>query len=442
MSQLPAYPASTPAPTHHGAAASPDAAQVGTTLRLVPTPSLPPDPHADGPIRFNQPLTLGREQAYMTEALASGRLSGDGPFTKRCRALLEATLAHTLAQPDGGTTLRQPAALLTTSCTHALEMAALALNIQPGDEVVVPSFTFVSTANAFALRGATIVFADVRPDTLNLDERQLPDLLTPRTRAVVPVHYAGVACAMDEITAATRDATQRHGKDVDIVEDNAHGLFGTYKGRPLGTIGRLGTQSFHDTKNFICGEGGALLINDPALLNAGEMIREKGTDRSRFLRGEVDKYTWRRVGSSYLLGDVLAAFLLAQLEARDAVLHHRRRLWHRYQDALRHWAHDHGVQQPTVPEACTPAWHLYHLLMPDESARDALIDHLKAHDIPAAFHYVPLHTSDMGQRLGGRRGQCPVTESAAAHLVRLPFHNALSNHQADRVIDAVTAFRP
>lgn len=373
------------------------------------------------PIPFNRPTFVGTEPEYIAQALTGGHLSGDGPFTRRCHTLLEGALG-----------VRK--ALLTTSCTHALEMAALLLDIQPGDEVICPAFTFVSTINAFVLRGARPIFADVRPDTLNLDERQLEALITPRTRAIVPVHYAGVACEMDAIM----EIAARHG--IAVVEDNAHGLFGRYRGQPLGSFGVMATQSFHETKNFTCGEGGALLINAADYVERAEIIREKGTNRSRFFRGQVDKYSWVDVGSSYLPSELLAAHLFGQLEAREQIQATRRRVWDFYHDQLHGWAEEHGVQQPRVPAHCDQTYHLYYLLMPSLAARQALIAHLKARGIGSAFHYLPLHLSDMGRRFGGRAGDCPVTERSSDHLVRLPFHNALTEDDLARVIEGVTTF--
>ncbi len=354
----------------------------------------------------------------MAEAVANGHLSGDGPFTRRCHELLESSIG-----------VRK--ALLTTSCTHALEMTALLLNLQPGDEIIVPSFTFVSTINAFVLRGARPVFADIRPDTLNLDVRKLEPLITNRTKAIVVVHYAGVACEMDILI----DTAARHG--IPIIEDNAHGLYGKYKGRYLGTFGRFATQSFHETKNFQCGEGGALLINDPDYIERAEIIREKGTNRSRFFRGQVDKYTWVDVGSSYLPSDALAAFLLAQLEAREQIQSKRRRIWERYAEGLSTWASDHDIQLPAVPPECEQAYHMFYLLMPSLPARQALIAELKSQGILSVFHYLPLHLSPMGERFGGKPGDCPVTEDISDRLVRLPFYNDLTVSDQEEIIDRI-----
>ncbi|MDX2162773.1 MAG: dTDP-4-amino-4,6-dideoxygalactose transaminase [bacterium] len=372
-------------------------------------------------IPFNKPALMGREIEYIADAVRSGHISGDGGYTRKCHALLESALGV-------------PKALLTTNCTHALEMAALILDIQPGDEVIVPSFTFVSTVNAFVLRGAKPIFCDVRADTLNLDERLLPSLISPHTRAVVPVHYAGVGCAMESILETAR----RH--NIPVVEDNAHGLFGRYQGQWLGTFGVMATQSFHETKNFTCGEGGALLINDPALVERAEIIREKGTNRSRFFRGMVDKYTWVDLGSSYLPSDALAAYLYAQLEQRDEVQTRRQRIWETYHAELAAWAADHDVRTPVIPPECDQAYHMYYLLLPSLPVRQALIAHLKAHGILSVFHYLPLHLSDMGRGFGGKEGDCPVTESVSDHLLRLPFYNDLSAGEQARVIQALHTF--
>jgi dTDP-4-amino-4,6-dideoxygalactose transaminase len=373
-------------------------------------------------IPFNRPSFEGNELKYMAQAVAGGHISGDGPFSKRCHAYLESELGVARA-------------LLTTSCTHALEMAALLLDIHPGDEVIVPSFTFVSTANAFALRGAKPVFIDIRRDTLNFDESLFEGLITSRTRAALMVHYAGVGCEMDAIMGVA------DGRGLAVVEDNAHGLFGLYKGRQLGTFGCLATQSFHETKNFMCGEGGALLINDERFVERAEVIREKGTNRSRFFRGQVDKYTWTDLGSSYLPSDLLAAVLLAQFETRDRIQAARRKIWEIYCSQLSDWAEETGVRLPVVPADREQAFHMFYLLMPSLEARQGLIAHLKVRGIMAVFHYVPLHLSDMGRRFGGREGDCPVTEQVSDQLVRLPFYNQLSMEDQSRVIEAIRAFR-
>lgn len=374
-------------------------------------------------IPFNKPHITGREHAYMAESVNNGHISGDGIFTKRCHALLEKQLGV-------------PKALLTTSCTHALEMAAILLDTKPGDEVIVPSFTFVSTVNAFVLRGAKPVFCDIRPDTLNLDETLLPGLITDRTRAIVPVHYAGVACEMDVITRIASD------RNIAVVEDNAHGLFGRYRGKLLGSFGCLATQSFHETKNLHCGEGGALLINDPAYIERAEIIREKGTNRSRFFRGEVDKYSWVDVGSSYLPSDLLAAFLLAQLQSRQEIQEKRKLIWYRYQQGIDQWAARNSVRLPVIPKQCEQAFHMFYILLPSLAARQRLITYLKEQDILSVFHYIPLHLSEMGGRLGGKPGDCPVTEDVSDRLLRLPFYNDLREDDQTRVIEAVCSFVP
>ncbi len=372
-------------------------------------------------IPFNRPVAFAPAFDYMREALENGKISGDGAFTKRCHALLEESLGV-------------PRVLLTTSCTHALEMSALLLDIQPGDEVIIPAFTFVSTVNAFVLRGANPVFVDVRPDTLNLDENLLPEKITGRTRAIVPVHYAGIACEMDAIMEVAR------AHHLAVVEDNAHGLFGRYQGRYLGTFGQLATQSFHETKNFMMGEGGALLINDPALVERAEIVREKGTNRARFFRGQVDKYTWVDVGSSYLPSDLLAAFLLPQLEARERVQARRQHIWQVYHEQLGAWAARNGVRQPVIPPGVEPAWHLYYLLLPSLDQRQRFIAHLAERGVKAVFHYLPLHLSDMGRRFGGQPGDCPVTETVSDQLVRLPMYNDMTDEELAYVIAAVESF--
>lgn len=372
-------------------------------------------------IPFNRPFFSGKEFEFIQEAISSWQLSGDGAFTRKCHAFFEKELGAKKA-------------LLTTSCTHALEMAALLLDVQPGDEIIVPSFTFVSTVNAFILRGARPVFIDIRPDTLNLDETQLERLITPRTRAILVVHYAGVGCEMDPILQIAAE----YG--VAVVEDNAHGLFGKYKGKYLGTFGCLATQSFHETKNLTCGEGGALLINDPHYIERAEIIREKGTDRSRFFRGQVDKYTWVDVGSSYLPSDMLAAFLYAQIEARERIQSKRHCIWNYYDEHLKDWAEQSGIKQPTVPAHCEQPAHMYYLLLPSLEKRQAFIGYLSTHDINCVFHYQPLHVSTMGLRFGGKAGDCPVTEDISDRLVRLPFYNDLTEDEQSFVVDRIKEF--
>jgi dTDP-4-amino-4,6-dideoxygalactose transaminase len=373
-------------------------------------------------IPFNRPSFAGNEQAYILQAVQSGHLSGDGMFTKKCHTYLEESFGV-------------PKAMLTTNCTHALEMSALLLDIKLDDEVIVPSFTFVSSVNAFVLRGAKPIFADIRPDTLNIDENQLERLITPKTKAIVVVHYAGVGCEMDKIG----EIAAQH--NIPIVEDNAHGLFAKYKGRYLGTFGAMATQSFHETKNFSCGEGGALIVNNPQYIERAEIIREKGTNRSRFFRGQVDKYTWVDVGSSYLPSELLAAYLYAQLEARDSIQAKRQHIWERYNTELQGWAAQQGVCLPTIPDHCEQAYHMFYMLLPNLHQRTAFIAHLKAQNILSVFHYLPLHLSDMGRQFGGEVGDCPVTEDISDRLVRLPFYNDLSDDDQSRVIETIQQFK-
>ncbi|HYW71235.1 MAG TPA: dTDP-4-amino-4,6-dideoxygalactose transaminase [Pyrinomonadaceae bacterium] len=372
-------------------------------------------------IPFNKPHIVGKELEYIEQAIANLHLSGDGLFSRKCQSLLEQEL-------------NVPKALLTTSCTDALEMAALLLEVEPGDEVIVPAFTFPSTINAFVLRGARPVFIDIRADTLNLDETRLEPLITPRTKAIVAVHYAGVGCEMQAIlkVAAT------HG--IPVVEDNAHGLFGKYEQQPLGTFGCLATLSFHETKNVICGEGGALLINDPEYIERAEIIREKGTDRNRFFRGQVDKYTWIDVGSSFLLSDILAAFLYAQLEARASIQARRERIWNYYQANLLDWAASREVRLPFVPQNCEQPYHMFYLIMNSPADRTALLAHLRERDIGAIFHYQALDQSRMGQRLSGQT--CPVAEAISNQVVRLPFYNDLTEAEQSQVIEALQNWEP
>ena len=372
-------------------------------------------------IPFNRSSLLGRELEYIFQTMTIGQIAGDQTYSKKCHTLLEGTLGV-------------PKALVTTSCTHALEMCALLLDIQPDDEVIVPAFTFVSTANAFALRGARIVFADIRPDTLNLDEKRLEALISERTKAIVVVHYAGVGCEIDVIL----EVAARH--NVAVVEDNAHGLFGKFRGRWLGTYGCLATQSFHETKNITCGEGGALLINDERFIDRSEIIREKGTNRSLFFRGQVDKYSWVDMGSSYVMSDVLAAFLFAQLEVWENIQARRRDIWNYYDQHLRGLAQEHGIGCPIVPPHCEQSYHMYYLLMRTLEQRQALISFLKSRGILSVFHFLPLHLSPMGLKLGGRNGDCPVSGEKSDRLVRLPFFNMLSRASQDQVIQGITDF--
>ncbi len=373
-------------------------------------------------VDFNKPYLAGNEMTYIAQAVQNSHISGDGPFTKECSAMLEQILGS-------------PKVLLTTSCTHALEMAAFLLNIQPGDEVILPAFTFVSTVNAFVLRGAKPVFIDIRPNTLNLDETRLEDLITPRTKAIVPVHYAGVGCEMDTILSVAR------AHDIAVVEDNAHGLFGKYQGRSLGSFGCMATQSFHETKNITCGEGGALVINDPKFIEQAEILREKGTNRSRFFRGQVDKYTWVGLGSSYLPSDILAAFLYAQLEQREDIQARRKRIWNYYYQALSGWAEEHHIRLPFVPTHCEQPYHMFYMLLPNLEQRQAMITHLKSKGINSVFHYLPLHLSEMGRKFGGKPGDCPVTEKVSDQLLRLPFYNELTEKDQALVVQAIKEFK-
>jgi dTDP-4-amino-4,6-dideoxygalactose transaminase len=379
------------------------------------------------PIDFNKPTLTGNEFVYIQQAIENRQISGDGYFTRQCHALLEQELGV-------------PKVLLTTSCTHALEMAALLLDLKPGDEFIVPSFTFVSTVNAFVLRGARPVFIDIHPDTLNFDETQLERLITPRTKAIVVVHYAGVGCEMEAIM----EIANRHS--IPVIEDNAHGLFGKYKGRLLGTFGSMASQSFHETKNITCGEGGALLINDPSLIERAEILREKGTNRSRFFRGQVDKYTWVDIGSSYLPSDILAAFLFAQLEARHDIQAKRKHIWEFYDQHLSvvynrgEWAKSKPVRLPFVPPHCEQPYHMFYLLAPSLEYRQALIAYLKSRGILSVFHYLPLHISQMGLAFGGKPGDCPVTEQISDQLLRLPFYNTLTEAEQIQVVEAIQSF--
>jgi dTDP-4-amino-4,6-dideoxygalactose transaminase len=369
-------------------------------------------------VPFNQVFVTGREIANLAEVVGSGKIGGDGPFTARCNGWLREQVGS-------------PKALLTHSCTAALEMAALLCDIRPGDEVIMPSFTFVSTANAFVLRGGVPVFVDVRPDTLNIDETLIEAAITPRTKAIVPVHYAGVGCEMDAIMAIA----DRHG--LFVIEDAAQGLMASYKGRALGGIGHMGCLSFHETKNIVSGEGGALLINDPRFEKRAEIIREKGTNRSQFLRGEVDKYTWTDIGSSYLPSELVAAFLWAQFEQAEANTLRRLALWNRYHERLAAVAAGGGVRLPEPPQDCAHNAHIYYMLLPDLDARSGFIDRLKQRGVQSVFHYVPLHSAPYGRSVGRVAGSMAVTDDVAARLVRLPLWVGLEEQQ-DAVIQAVT----
>lgn len=373
-------------------------------------------------INFNQPYIAPNQEKYIKEALENYHISGDGPFTKKCNLFLE---EH----------FNVKKALITTSCTHALEMSAILLNLKEGDEVIVPSFTFVSTPNSFILRGAKPVFIDIRPDTLNMDENKLEELITDNTKAIYLVHYAGVGCEMDQIL----EITQKYG--LDVVEDNAHGLFGKYKGKYLGTFGKFATQSFHETKNISCGEGGALLINDSSYIERSEIIREKGTNRSRFFRGQVDKYSWVDVGSSFLPSDILAAILLSHLEESQIIQRKRKEIWDTYDYVLKEWAQNNEVIQPFIPDYCVQSYHMYYLLLPNLDARQAFIQHLRDKGVHSVFHYVPLHTSKMGKKYGYIEGSLPVTEDISNRLVRLPMYFDLTYKDLEVINQAVMDFR-
>jgi dTDP-4-amino-4,6-dideoxygalactose transaminase len=374
-------------------------------------------------IPFNRPAAMGRELEYITTAIETGGIGGAGQFAAKCQMLLERALGATRV-------------LLTTSCTAALEMSALLIDTQPGDEIIVPSFAFSSTANAFALRHAKPVFVDIRPDTFNIDETQIEKRLTRRTKAIVVLHYAGVGCEMDAILDLARE------RSLAVIEDNAHGLFGKYKGRYLGTFGCLAAQSFHETKNLTCGEGGALVINDEGLISRAEMIREKGTNRARFFRGEVDKYTWVDLGSSYAPSDILGAFLLAQLEVRKKIQKLREETWRFYAKQLRDWAKRCGARLPAVPAHTEQTYHMFYVLMKTGDERDRLMGHLREAGIQAVFHYLPLHLSQKGRSFGGEAADCPVAESVAGRLLRLPFYNDLTRSEIARVVEVMLKFQP
>lgn len=375
-------------------------------------------------IPFNRPYVAGPEAEYIGKVMAGGPMSGDGPFTARASTLLREKIGA-------------PAVLLTTSCTHALDMSAILLDLGPGDEVIMPSFTFVSTANAYALRGATPVFVDIRPDTLNIDADAVDATITDRTKAVVVVHYAGVACDMEAIGAITA----RH--KLALIEDNAHGLGGSYRGQALGSFGVMATQSFHETKNIQCGEGGALVLNDPALVRRAEIVREKGTNRSEFFRGAVDKYRWVDIGSSYLPSEILAAYLTAQLESFAQIQKLRHALWTAYHERLADWCAEHGVGRPTVPAGCDHPAHLYYLMLPNLEARQGLLRHLAERGIQATFHYQSLHSAPAGLQYGRiGPGGCELTDMAADRLLRLPLFAGMTDEELDRVVDGVLEFRP
>jgi dTDP-4-amino-4,6-dideoxygalactose transaminase len=371
-------------------------------------------------IPFNRPYATGKEFVYQGEALRNLHLSGDGVFTKRCHQWIEQRTGCAKA-------------LLTHSCTSALDMAALLLDLKSGDEVIMPSFTFVSTANAFVLRGAVPVFVDIREDTLNLNERLIEAAITPRTRAIAPVHYAGVSCEMDSMIAIAR----RH--NLAVIEDAAQGVMASYKGRALGAIGDLGSFSFHETKNIISGEGGALLVNIPAMVSRAEMIREKGTDRERFFRGEVDKYTWQDLGSSFLPSELIAAFLWAQFEEAERITHERIAIWNRYHALLAPLEQSGLLRRPIIPSDCQHNGHIYYVLLAPEIDRQAVLRELKNNGVHAVFHYVPLHSSPAGLRYGRAHGELQLTTSLSERLIRLPMWLGLSENQQQRICDVLGA---
>ena len=357
-------------------------------------------------IPFNKPSFTGREIEYIEDAISRGHTSGDGAYTAKCSSLLQDIF-------------QTKKILMTTSCTHSLEMTAILLDIKPGDEIILPSFTFVSTVNAFVLRGALPVFADIRSDTLNIDETRIEKLITKKTKAIIVVHYAGVGCEMDSIMQISENYS------IPVIEDNAHGLFGKYKDNYLGKYGVMATQSFHETKNFNCGEGGALIINESSFIERAEIIREKGTDRSKYFRGEIDKYSWVDIGSSYLMSDILAAYLYAQLQNRKKIQLKRKKIWDKYNNQLREWATINNIRMPFVPEECSQTYHMYYLIMPSSEMRNKLLEYLNNNGIMAVFHYLPLHLSHMGKKYGSKHGDCPVTEDLSNRLIRLPLYNDL-----------------
>ena len=374
-------------------------------------------------IPFNKPIIAPSDYELLIQAVANNHSSGNGTFTQRGEE-------HICSTTGAGRTL------LTTSCTHALEMSALLCNLAPGDEVIVPSYTFVSTASAFALFGAKPVFVDSRQDTLNIDASLIEAAITPRTRVICVVHYGGIACEIEQILTIAR------AHHLTVIEDNAHGLYAKYQGKYLGTFGALATQSFHETKNITCGEGGALLVNDAALVERAEILREKGTNRSRFLRGQVDKYTWVDIGSSWVMSDLLAAILYGQLQRSTAINQRRVDIWNRYDAELREWADLHGVMRPLVPADSEHVGHVYHLRFARADQRTRFIDHMKLQSIMCVFHYQPLNASPVGQRFGGFLGQCPIAEHAGDCLVRLPLYNILTESDQTRVIETIKSFIP
>ena len=372
-------------------------------------------------ISFNVPPCVGTEEKYIKDAISKGKICGDGEYTKKCNAWLE--------EKTGS-----PKVLLTTSCTHATEMAALLADIQPGDEVIMPSFTFVSTADAFVLRGAKVVFVDIRPDTMNIDETKIEAAITKKTKAIVPVHYAGVACEMDTIM----DIARRH--NLIVIEDAAQGVMSSYKGKPLGTIGDFGCFSFHETKNYSMGEGGAILIKNEDMIEPAEIIREKGTNRSKFFRGQIDKYTWVNAGSSYLPSELNAAYLYGQLEQADKIFDDRMNTWNEYYKAFKDIAEAGKIELPTIPEGCEHNAHMFYLKCKDLEERTALISLAKENDVMFVFHYIPLHSAPAGKKFGRFDGEDIYTTKESERLVRLPLYYGLTEVDRNKVISIVRKF--
>lgn len=370
-------------------------------------------------IPFNKPFIAGKELYYIAQAVTFGNLAGDGYFTKKCSELFEKQFGiHKV--------------LMTPSCTAALEMAAMLCKLGPGDEVILPSYTFVSTANAIVRLGAKPVFVDIRPDTLNLDENRIEEAITPNTKVILPVHYAGIGCEMDRIMAIAKT------HDLLVIEDAAQGVGAYYNNRALGTIGHLGTYSFHETKNYICGEGGALCINDPVMIKRAEIIRDKGTNRSEFFRGEVDKYTWVDIGSSYVPSEIACAFLYAQLEMLDPIAERRKAIYKQYRTLLRPLEVQGLLKLPNKPEDCKSNYHMFYILLPDMETRDALMAHLKRQNILAVFHFIPLHSSPMGKKFGYADGDFPITEQLSGRLLRLPFFYEMTEEEQEYVVQCIT----
>ncbi|GJL60480.1 MAG: dTDP-4-amino-4,6-dideoxy-D-glucose transaminase [Nitrospirales bacterium] len=369
-------------------------------------------------IPFNKPFIAGKELYYIAQAVTLGNLAGDGHFTKKCSELFEKRFSiHKV--------------LMTPSCTAALEMAAMLCKLEPGDEVILPSYTFVSTANSIVRLGARPVFVDIRPDTLNLDENRIEEAITPKTKAIFPVHYAGIGCEMSRIMAIAN----KH--DLLVIEDAAQGVGAYYNERPLGTIGHLGTYSFHETKNYICGEGGALCINDPGMIKRAEIIRDKGTNRSEFFRGEVDKYTWVDIGSSYVPSEIVCAFLYAQLEMLDSIARRRKAIYKQYRQLLRPLELQGLLSLPNIPEDCKINYHMFYILLPDMETRDALMGYLRQQNVLAVFHFVPLHTSPMGKKFGYVEGDFPISEQLSGRLLRLPFYYEMTEGEQEYIVKCI-----